>query len=96
MTRIYLCCGSGICTSTAVRKKVEEEMNRRGYKGQYSVTQGTASDAAAQSVNFDVVVSTTMLKTKCACPIIVATGLLMNRGTDAIYKQIEDVIKQGL
>jgi len=96
MTRIYLCCGSGICTSTAVRKKVEAEMDKRGYKGKYSVTQGTASDAAAQSVNFDVVVSTTMLKTKCACPIIVATGLLMNRGTDAIYSQIEEVIKGNL
>lgn len=93
MKKILLCCGSGICTSTAVRKKVEEELNKRGYKGQYEVNQCRASEAAAQSSGYDCVVSTTMLKTQCACPIIVATGLLMNRGTEQIYNQIEEIIK---
>ena len=94
MKRIYLCCGTGIATSTAVRKKVEDEMNRRGLKGMYTISQGTAGAAAASSVNFDFIISTLMLKTNCACPIIVATGLLMNRGTKEIYDEIEKMIRE--
>ena len=37
--RIMFACGSGICTSTAVRKKVEAMLDENGYKGQYEITQ---------------------------------------------------------
>ena len=88
MRKFVLCCGSGIVTSTHIRKKIEEELDKRGYKGKYAITQCRASEAATMSDGHDAVISTTVLKTKCACPIIVATGLLMNRGTKEIYDQI--------
>ena len=89
MRKFVLCCGSGIVTSTHIRKKIEEELDKRGYKGKYSITQCRAFEAATMSDGHDAVISTTVLKTKCACPIIVATGLLMNRGTKEIYDRIE-------
>lgn len=92
MAKFVLCCGSGIVTSTHIRKKIEEELDKRGYKGKYSITQCRASEAATMSDGHDAVISTTVLKTKCACPIIVATGLLMNRGTKEIYDQIESYL----
>ena len=88
MRKFVLFCGSGIVTSTHIRKKIEEELDKRGYKGKYAITQCRASEAATMSDGHDAVISTTVLKTKCACPIIVATGLLMNRGTQEIYDQI--------
>ena len=88
MRKFVLCCGSGIVTSTHIRKKIEEELDKRGYKGKYAITQRRASEAATMSDGHDAVISTTVLKTKCACPIIVATGLLMNIGTQEIYDQI--------
>ena len=94
MKKFVLCCGSGIVTSTHIRKKIEEELDKRGYKGQYSITQCRASEAATMSDGHDAVISTTVLKTQCKCPIIVATGLLMNRGTDEIYAQIESYLKE--
>lgn len=96
MKRIALCCGTGIATSTAVRKKVEAEMDKRGYKGQYTINQCKVTEAVAASKTCDCVVSTvasTMLTTQCECPVILATGLLMNRGTEEIYNQIEAILK---
>ena len=39
MKKILLACGSGICTSTAVHKKVEEMLISKGYAGQFEITQ---------------------------------------------------------
>ena len=58
--RIMFACGSGICTSTAVRKKVEAMLDENGYKGQYEITQYKISECPAQSVNYDFLVATTM------------------------------------
>ena len=54
MRKFVLCCGSGIVTSTHIRKKSEEELDKRGYKGKYSITQCRASEAATicESINF--------------------------------------------
>ena len=99
MVRIALCCGTGIATSTAVRKKVEDEMNKRGYKGKYTITQCKVGEAVSQSKMSDLVVSTvasTLLTNNCECPVIIATGILMNRGVQEIYDSIEKVIKEKM
>ena len=87
-----LCCGSGIVTSTHIRNKIETYLNSHGYKGKYEITQHKAAEASANSANFDCIVTTTMLTQKMNCPVILGTGLLMNRGVDEIYKQITDIL----
>ena len=53
MKKILLACGSGICTSTAVHKKVEEMLISKGYAGQFEITQCKVSEAPSKSPNFD-------------------------------------------
>lgn len=92
MVRIVLCCGTGIATSTAVRKKIEAELDTRGHKGQYTINQCKVTEAVEASKNADVVATTVaspLLNSKCACPVVVVTGILMNRGTKEIYDSIE-------
>lgn len=93
MKKILLVCGSGIYTSTAVRKKIEEQLNTRGYKGQYTITQGKVAQVVSQSADFDCIVSTVAIKDECACPVIIATGILTNQDTETIYDKIENVLK---
>ena len=92
MKKLMLCCGSGIVTSTHIRNKIETYLDANGYKGKYQITQHKAAEASANSVNFDAIVTTTMLTQKMACPVILGTGLLMNRGVDEIFKQITDIL----
>ncbi|MCI8294033.1 MAG: PTS galactitol transporter subunit IIB [Hespellia sp.] len=92
MKRILLVCGSGICTSTVVNGKVTKALDERGLKGQYSITQGKASEVAAQSVNYDLVISTTVLGGECHCPLIIGTQFLLGRDTEPIVDQIVGIL----
>lgn len=92
MKRILLVCGSGICTSTAVNAKVTKALDERGLKGQYKITQGKASEVAAQSINYDLVISTTVLGGECHCPLVVGTQFLLGRGTEKIVDQIVEIL----
>ena len=88
MKRILLCCGTGVATSTVVNKKLCEELDKRGFKGQYTIAQCKAVEVPGKSSSFDLCVSTIAMSYKCECPLVVATGLIMNRGTQAIYDEI--------
>lgn len=88
MKRILLCCGTGVATSTVANKKLCEELDRRGFKGQYTVSQCKAVEVPSKSPNFDLCVSTIANAYRCECPLVVATGIILNRGTEAIYDEI--------
>lgn len=92
MKKILLCCGTGVATSTVVNKKVEEELNRRGHKGQFTITQCKAVEVPAKSSMFDLCVSTIANSYKCDCPMIVATNLILNRNTQEVYDKIEKAL----
>jgi len=92
MKRLMLCCGSGIVTSTHIRNKIQTYLDANGYKGKYEITQFKANEAAANSSTFDGIVTTTMITSKCSCPVILGTGLLMNRGTEEIFAQIREIL----
>lgn len=88
MKHILLCCGTGVATSTVVNKKLEEELKRRGFGGQFEITQCKAVEVPSKSPNFDLCVSTIPNSYQCSCPMVIATGLIMNRGNEAIYNEI--------
>lgn len=88
MKRILLCCGTGVATSTVVNKRLEEELKRRGFAGQFEISQCKAVEVPSKSPNFDLCVSTIPNSYQCSCPMVIATGLIMNRGSEAIYNEI--------
>ncbi|MCF0110990.1 MAG: PTS galactitol transporter subunit IIB [Erysipelotrichaceae bacterium] len=90
--RILLCCGTGVATSTVANKRLEAELNQRGYKGQFTISQCKAVEVPAKSGNFDICVSTLAMSYKCECPLVIATGIILNRGTKEIYDQVEKIL----
>ncbi|MGI6509643.1 MAG: PTS sugar transporter subunit IIB [Erysipelotrichaceae bacterium] len=92
MKKILLCCGTGVATSTVVRKRLEEELNKRGYKGKFTINQCKAVEVPSKSKDADLCVSTIANSYTCHCPLIVATNLLVNRNTEEIYNQIEEAL----
>ena len=92
MKKILLCCGTGVATSTVVHKKLEEELNKRGHKGQFMIFQCKAVEVPAKSSMYDLCVSTIANSYKCDCPMIVATNLILNRNTVETYDKIENAL----
>lgn len=88
MKRILLCCGTGVATSTVANKKLEEELIKRGFRGDFTISQCKAVEVPSKSPNFDICVSTIANSYKCECPMVIATGIILNRGTEAIYDDV--------
>lgn len=92
MKKILLCCGTGVATSTVVRKRLEEELNKRGHKGKFTINQCKAVEVPSKSASADLCVSTIASSYTCHCPLIIATNLIVNRNTEEIYNQIEEAL----
>lgn len=92
MKKILLICGSGIITSTIVKKKLEEVLHKKGLEGKYSLSQARAEEVAEISKDFDLCVSTTVLGAHVDCPIVLATNFLMGGNTEEIVQKICDLI----
>ncbi|MBY4797755.1 PTS sugar transporter subunit IIB [Collinsella sp. AGMB00827] len=88
MKKILLACGSGICTSTAVNKKVEEMLNSKGFAGQFEITQCKVSEAPAKSANYDFLIATTMAPAGLKCPYVNGIPYLTGVGVDAAEQEI--------
>ncbi len=88
MKKIMLVCGSGIVTSTVVKKRIEEALNEKGYEGKYEITQTKASEVAETSKDYDLCISTTIIGGKCDCPLILASAFIMGRDTEEITEKI--------
>ena len=71
--------------------ELEEELKKRGYANQFTITQCKVAEVPGQSPNYDLCVSTVNMDAKnCACPLVIATNLIINRMTEPIYNEIEE------
>jgi PTS system galactitol-specific IIB component len=92
--QILLACGSGICTSTAVRQKVEKLLDDNGFKGMYNVTQCKVAEAPAKSPNFDFLIATTMEPQNLKCPYVNGVPFLTGVATQASEAEILRLMKE--
>jgi len=93
MKRILLACGSGVCTSTAARVKVQKILDEHGYKGQYKVEQCKIAEVASKSGDFDFVIATTMKPDGVKCPFLNGICFLTGVGVDKVTKEILELMK---
>ncbi|MFT4109671.1 PTS sugar transporter subunit IIB [Propionicimonas sp.] len=88
MKRILLACGSGIVTSTAVRFKIEKQLDDRGYKGQYKIEQCKIAEVVAKAPGYDFVISTTLKPDNLKIPFVRAVSFLTGIGTEETMTEI--------
>ena len=88
MKRILLACGSGIVTSTAVRSKIEKQLDARGYAGGYKIEQCKIAEVVSKSHSYDFVISTTLKPNELQIPFVRAVSFLTGIGTDQTMTEI--------
>ena len=92
MKKILLVCGSGIYTSRALSQRVKKALDDRGLEGTYEITLGKASDAAEESQDFDLCITTTTLDGECACPVVIGASFLLGRDVWQTVDQIVEIL----
>ena len=88
MKKILVACGTGICTSTMAAKKLETQLESRGLKGQFSISQCRVSELSFKANDFDVVICTSNATGTYETPVIQGlaylTGVQMDKTTDKV------------
>lgn len=93
MKRILLACGSGICTSTAVNRKLSDMLDKNGFKGQYKIDQCKISEMVGLSDNYDFCIATTMKPTNLNKPFVSATTFLTGIGMEQTFEKIKELME---
>jgi PTS system galactitol-specific IIB component len=81
MKKILLACGSGICTSAAVKKRIENLLDQAGYEGAYEIELCKIAEAREASAGYDFLVSTTMAPQNLGCPYVNGVPFLIGLDT---------------
>lgn len=91
---IYVCCGTGIATSTILNRKVTEIVSE--LKVPYEIVQCTVADIPAKvaSRKSDVVVSSTMISADIGnVPVVLGQSLLTGIGKEKTISKIKELLQ---
>lgn len=91
--RIYVCCGTGIATSTVIVKKVSEYLDENNVS--YDISQCIVSDIPSKVANKkpDVVISSTTISADLGdVPVILGRSFLTGVGKDKTKQEIKEVL----
>lgn len=91
---IYVCCGTGIATSTILNRKVTEIVSE--LKVPYEIVQCTVADIPAKvaSRKPDLVVSSTMISADIgSVPVVLGQSLLTGIGKEKTVSEIKELLQ---
>ncbi|MGX7198170.1 PTS sugar transporter subunit IIB [Enterococcus olivae] len=91
--RIYVCCGTGIATSTVIVKKVSEFLDEN--KVQYDISQCIVSDIPSRVANKkpDLIISSTTINADLGdVPVILGRSFLTGIGKEKTKQEIKEIL----
>lgn len=83
MKHILMACGTGICTSSCVRARVEEFLDVQGYAGKYNVAQTRMADVPRLQADYDFLIATTLIPGTLDIPYINGIPFLTGHDMEA-------------
>lgn len=90
---IYVCCGTGIATSTVIAKKVSQYLDEKNI--QYDLSQYIVSDIPSKVANRkpDVVISSTTISADLGdVPVVMGRSFLTGIGKEKTLNEIMDAL----
>ncbi|WP_422443664.1 PTS sugar transporter subunit IIB [Thermoanaerobacterium sp. DL9XJH110] len=85
---ILIACGTGICTSTMVAKKLEESLKKKGKDKEVNIVQCKVAELISKAADADLIVSTTTVSNQISTPVIMGTAFLTGIGVDKVTDEI--------
>jgi PTS system galactitol-specific IIB component len=94
MKSIYLVCATGIATSTMLRVKVEDFLERKGLEAE--VHQYRVTEMFPDRITADVILATTSMPPEIEEQFKVISGLplLTGVGEEQVFEELEKVLRE--
>lgn len=92
---IYVCCGTGIATSTVIAKKIKPVLDENNIP--YEITQYTVQEVASKITQKrpDIIItSTTITGNVGEVPVVLGRSFLTNMGKKQTIEEIISILKQ--
>ncbi|MCL1995469.1 MAG: PTS sugar transporter subunit IIB [Defluviitaleaceae bacterium] len=96
MKKMLIMCGTGMITSTIAITKITEWLKSKGYDKEITIFQSKILTEVNKVDDYDIVISTTLVPNSIKDKVIVAIPLITGMGTEAIFEQIEEKIKEKI
>lgn len=88
MKHILMACGTGICTSSAVRERVCQFLDAQGYAGLYDVTPCKMADVPTLSRTHDFLIAVTLLPGTLNIPYVNGVPFLTGGDTSESERRL--------
>lgn len=92
--KIYVCCGTGIATSTVIVKKVSEILGE--HQIPFEISQGIISDVKSkvENVKPDLVISSSVITEELGVPVVVGSSFLTGINTQKTIDMILSILTE--
>ena len=88
MKHILMACGTGICTSSAVRDRVCQILDSHGFAGTYDVTPCKMADVPALAESHDFLIAVTLIPGTLDIPYVNGTPFLTGGDASASERSL--------
>ncbi|KAF0224156.1 MAG: PTS system galactitol-specific IIB component [Erysipelotrichaceae bacterium] len=86
--RVLVACGTGVATSVAVAKKLENIFKDRGYGDLVEVSTCTVAEMESKASKYDLIVTTAHNSKPMPVKVIMGVAFLIGRGTEPVLQDI--------
>jgi PTS system galactitol-specific IIB component len=90
--RILVACGTGVATSVAVARKLENIFKERGLADLVEVSTCTVAEMESKASKYDLIVTTAHNSKPMPVKVIMGVAFLIGRGTEPVLQDILDTL----
>ena len=90
--RILVACGTGVATSVAVARKLENIFKERGLGDLVEVSTCTVAEMESKASKYDLIVTTAHNSKPMPVKVIMGVAFLIGRGTEPVLQDILDTL----
>jgi PTS system galactitol-specific IIB component len=90
--RILVACGTGVATSVAVARKLENIFKERGLADVVEVSTCTVAEMESKASKYDLIVTTAHNSKPMPVKVIMGVAFLIGRGTEPVLQDILDTL----
>ena len=94
MKKILIMCGTGVATTTVVKNKVENFLQKTDLDQHVQIIQSQVSQEVNRLKNYDLVLSTTMVSEELKEHVINAVPILTGIGAEEVFDYIQKRVQE--